>query len=544
MSDRDDSSSFDYIVIGAGSAGCVIANRLSEDPSASVLLLEAGGRDFHPGFRLPLLMGALINSGLYNWSYQTEPEPGLDNRRIRWPRGKVVGGTSTINGMVYSRGFPSDYDRWAAMGLEGWSYADVLPLFRKSEGHIERGGPLHGVDGPLVVAQARGRYELTDAFIAAGEQAGYPRNHDFNGETREGFGRYDFTVDRGRRCSTARAFLTPAATRPNLKVVLKALITRILFDGGRAGGVEYHRGGRICRATARREILLSAGAINSPQILMLSGIGDAEELTRHGIDVVRHLPGVGKNLQDHFDCGLIYECTRPVSLYRDLRVDRLAIALVAGLLLGRGPATIFPYEGAAFIRTRPELAEPDIQVHFMHGREDTAKVHWPRLSPGSPESHHGFTVRVSPVAAASRGTVSLRSADPAAAPVIRANYLSAPQDVETTVAGIKAMRSVVAQLAFDPYRGREIWPGPQVRSDSEIAEWLKQAGGTTFHPVGTCRMGLDEDAVVDARLRVHGVEGLRVADASVMPLIVSANTNAPTIMIGEKAAEMVRSSWS
>ncbi|MGO6986352.1 GMC family oxidoreductase [Rhizobium leguminosarum] len=533
---RDDAGQFDYIVIGAGSAGAVVAARLSENANNRVLLLEAGGMDNHPGFRLPLLMGAFIKSGIYNWGYETEPEPHLDDRRIPWPRGRVIGGTSTLNGMVYIRGVPSDYDGW---GLKGWSWDEVLPFFRKSEGHEDRGDPFHGTAGPLHVGRARGRNPLTQAFVEAGGQAGYPNNDDFNSARQEGFGFYDFTIRNGRRCGTARAFVRPSLSRKNLKLVTRALTTRIVIENGRATDVEYQSGNKLWRARAGRETILSAGAVNSPQILMLSGIGRAADLRGHGITPVLDLPGVGQNLQDHFDCCLVYESTAPVSLYRQLRVDRLAFALVRGLMFGKGAATVFPYEGGAFIRVQPGAEDPDIQIHFMHGREDTARLHGFGLGSGRPNDKHGFTLRVSPLRPESRGAIRLRSADPREAPVINANYLATEYDVQTTILGLRAMRQVVQQPAFDHCRGREIWPGQQVESDAEFRNWLGGAGGTTFHPVGTCTMGTAPDAVVDETLRVRGVEGLRVADASIMPRIVSGNTNAPSIMIGEKAAALI-----
>lgn len=525
---------FDYIVIGAGSAGAAVAARLSENSAHRVLLLEAGGMDRHPGFRLPLLMGAFIKSGIYNWGYVTEPEPHLDGRRIAWPRGKVIGGTSTLNGMVYIRGVPSDYDGW---GLKGWSWDEVLPFFRKAEGHEHRRDPLHGTSGPLHVRRAAGGHPLAEAFVSAGAQAGYPTNDDFNGPGQEGFGLYDFTIKNGRRCGTARAYVRPSLRRQNLKLVTHALVRRLIVEDGRVSGVEYERGGQICRADAAREVILSAGAINSPQILMLSGIGDARELKAVGIEPVLDLPGVGRNLQDHFDCALVYEAREPVSLYSQLRFDRAALAVLRGLVFGTGPATVFPYEGGAFIKVDPRESDPDIQVHFMHGREDTAQLH--AFSSQRPETKHGFTIRVSQLRPDSRGQVRLRSADPHDAPLMTANYLAADRDVQTTIQGLRAMRRVVEQRAFDRYRGREIAPGPEVASDVDFRHWLSRTGGTTFHPVGTCAMGHGPDAVVDEQLRLHGLAGLRIADASIMPRIISGNTNAASIMIGEKAAALI-----
>ena len=531
---------YDFIVIGAGSAGCVLANRLSADSKHSVLLIEAGGYDRHPLVQLPMLMGKLMHSRIYNWHYETEPEQELDGRRIYWPRGKALGGTSTINGMIYVRGNARDYDRWAQMGLKGWSYADVLPYFRKSEAHDQRRDEFHGETGALTVCRARSRNSLFDTFIEAGKQAGYPFNDDFNGADQEGFGRYDFTIRKGKRCSTAKAFLRPAMARPNLTIAIGALTRRIIVEGGRAVGVELFAGGDVRIVRAQREIILSAGAVNSPQLLMLSGIGDADDLGRNGVESVHHLPGVGKNLQDHVDVCVVYEAVKPVTLFSDLRIDRLTLAILQGFLFGEGVATTFPYEGGAFMKSRPGLEAPDIQAHFMPALEKTANLHWPKpFKRARVEDNHGMTIRVGPVNPESRGTISLRSADPRDPPRIQANYLKTEFDKQTTIAGVRMMREVMTQPAFDGIRGKEIAPGPDVQSESELKAWLKRAGGTTLHPVGTCKMGIDAMAVVDAELKVHGIDGLRVADASIMPIISSGNTNAPTIMIGEKAADMV-----
>lgn len=535
-----EAATYDHIVIGAGSAGCVVANRLSADPDRTVLLIEAGGKDRHPLVRLPMLMGKLMHSGIYNWRYHTEPEPEFDNREVYWPRGKALGGTSTINGMIYVRGNRADYDRWAQMGNPGWSYAEVLPYFRKSESHVERHDAYHGDDGPLTVCRARGHSPLYDRFIEAGVEAGYTSNDDFNGEVQDGFGRYDFTIRDGKRWSTSRAFLRPVMNRPNLTVATHALTHRIVIEKGRAVGVEYERGGKTIVARATREIVLSAGAVNAPQILMLSGIGDADELKQHGIAPVHHLPGVGRNLQDHVDVCVVYEINQPMTLYSDLRVDRLTRAIVEGTLFGRGVATTFPYEGGAFVRSRPGLAAPDIQAHFMPALEKTANLHWPKpFQRARVEDNHGVTIRVGPVNPESRGRITLRSADPRDPPRIFANYLATQFDKDTTIAGVQIIREVMAQPAFADILGEEIAPGPDKVSDADLMQWLKKAGGTTLHPVGTCKMGTDAEAVVDPELKVHGIDGLRVADASIMPIIASGNTNAPTIMIGEKAADMV-----
>ena len=532
--------SFDYVIVGAGSAGCVLANRLSADPDCSVLLIEAGSKDRNPLFRLPMLMGRLFHSGIYNWRYHTEPVPSLGGRSLYWPRGKVLGGSSTINGMVYVRGNRHDYDRWAQFGLAGWSYEDVLPVFRRSEGHVERGGDYHGTGGELTVCRARGANPLFDAFVEAGREAGHPVNDDFNGAEQLGFGRYDFTIRRGKRCSTSTAFLRPVRHRRNLTIVTDCLVRRVVVQGGRATGVEVADRDRARSIRAAREVILCGGTVNSPQLLMLSGIGPGEELGRHGIEVVHELPGVGRNLQDHVDCVIAYACTKPITLYRDLRADRMFRAVIEGMLFGRGIATTFPYEAGAFLKSRADLLAPDIQVHFMPALEKTANLHFPNPFGKAPEATHGFTMRVGPINPESRGWIGLGSADPAAPALIQPNYLEDEADCRTTIAGIRMVREVIGQPAFAAYRGAELAPSAAVESDAELTAWLRANAMTTFHPVGTCRMGTDPMAVVDDRLAVHGIAGLRIADASVMPVIVSGNTNAPAIMIGEKAAEFIR----
>ena len=533
--------SYDYIVVGAGSAGCVLANRLSADPDRSVLLIEAGGKDRNPLFRLPMLMGKLFHSGIYNWRYHTEPVPSLEGRSLYWPRGKVLGGSSTINGMIYVRGNRHDYDRWAQMGLPGWSYDEVVPAFCRSEGHLERDGAYHGTEGELTVCRARGGNPLFDAFVEAGRQAGHPVNDDFNGaDEQEGFGRYDFTIRRGRRCSASTAFLNPIRHRRNLTILTNSLVRRVVVEGGRATGIEVAQQGGARTIRAEREVILCAGTVNSPQLLMLSGIGPSDALKRHAIKAIHELPGVGRNLQDHVDCVLAYACTQPITLYRDLRADRLIRSVAEGMLFGRGLATTFPYEAGAFLKSRAEKVAPDIQVHFMPALESAANLHVPNPFRKAPlEDSHGFSLRVGPLNPESRGWIGLRSANPADAPLIQPNYLQSEADCRTTIAGIRMVRDVIAQPAFDAYRGPELAPGTAVQSDTDLTAWLRANAMTTFHPVGTCRMGGDPMAVVDARLAVQGIAGLRVADASVMPVIVSGNTNAPAIMIGEKAAEFI-----
>jgi choline dehydrogenase len=533
-------NNYDYIIVGAGSAGCVLANRLSVDPAHRVLLLEAGGRDRNPLFRLPMLMGKLFQSGIYNWHYHTEPVPTLNGRKLYWPRGKVLGGSSTINGMLYVRGNRHDYDRWAQLGNSGWSYEDVLPAFLRSESHEQRRDAFHNPDGELTVTRSRGRNPLFDTFVEAGLAAGYKANDDFNGAEQEGFGKYDFTIRNGKRWSTSFAFLRPALQRPNLVVETDAHLTRIVVENGRATGVEYAQGGEVKRAAAGSEIVLSAGTVNSPQALLLSGIGPADELRALGIDPVHDLPGVGKNMQDHVDCVMAWQCTKPVTLYKDLRADRIAFSVVEGMLLGTGITTTFPYEAGAFIRSRPELIGPDVQLHFMPALEATANLHLPNpFKKRAIEDVHGFTLRVGPVNPESRGEITLRSTDPMDKPKIQPNYLATQFDIDTMIRGIRLTREVIAQKPFDSCRGHEIAPGPGKLTEADLTAWLRATAMTTFHPVGTCKMGQDPMAVVDERLRVRGIAGLRVADASIMPIISSGNTNAPAIMIGERCAQFI-----
>ncbi len=533
---------YDYILVGAGSAGCVLANRLSANPNHRVLLLEAGGRDTNYLFRLPMLMGKLMHSGIYNWKYYTEPEAHLAGRRVYWPRGRVLGGSSTINGMIYVRGNRSDYDGWEQGGLPGWSYEKVLPLFKRSESHIDREDHYHGREGELTVQRARGSNAMFDAYVEAGQQAGYDFTDDFNGEQQAGFGRYDFTIRAGKRCSTARAFLAPAAKRPNLTVVTRALAHKVILEGKRATGVEYRVGQQVITARAAKEVVLASGVVNSPQLLMLSGIGDSEELGQHGIPVVHHLPGVGKNVQDHVDCCLEYECLQPVSLRRDLRIDRVALGALEASLFGTGFVSTFPYEAGSFMQSSPSLDVPDIQTHFMPATEATANLHWSLFSLGGRKDipkNHGMTIRVGPINPKSRGRIVLASNQPDEAPLIYANYLQHQSDIDTTIAGLHLMREVMAGKAFAGVIGREASPGLNKKTDADIAKWLVDAAMTTLHPVGSCKMGIDDEAVVDAELRVHGIDGLRVADASIMPTITRGNTNAPVIMIAEKASELI-----
>ena len=529
-----EAETFDFIVIGAGSAGCVLANRLTEDGKHRVLLLEAGGQDKSTLIHMPAGVGNLIKAkGPFNWGFWTEAEPNLDGRKLWWPRGKGWGGSSSINGMVYIRGHARDYDQWRQMGLTGWSYADVLPYFRRSETLETGADPYHGGDGPLHVTPAASKNPIYSGVIEAGRQAGYSTTADFNGHQQEGFGPYQLTIKNGKRWSAAAAYLKPALTRANLQAEVDARTSRVLVENGRAVGVEYVQGGRTVVARAAREVIVSAGAVQSPHILQLSGIGNPEHLREHGIAVTHTLPGVGENLQDHLDVILSWECPLPITAYSITKgLRKLAIG-VNYMLRNQGPGRENMLESGAFIRSRPELDRPDLQIHTVlaimkdHGNTVIAK--------------DGFSLHVCQLRPESRGRVSLRSADPADDPAIFANYLSAEEDRRALREGVKIARRVAAQPALDPYRTAEFQPGAEVQTDSEIDAWIRRASETIYHPVGTCRMGVagDANAVVDAELRVMGLQGLRVVDASVMPTLVSGNTNAPTIMVAEKAADLI-----
>ena len=527
---------FDYVIAGAGSAGCVLAARLSEDRNATVLLLEAGKRASNPLIRVPLLGAALFLGKTANWRWETEPEPHLDRRRVYQPRGKALGGSSVINGMVYIRGHARDYDLWAQSGLTGWSYADVLPYFRRSEASERRADPFHGEGGPLSVTRGRLESPLLDALIAAAASAGYNVTDDFNGLQQEGIGRYDYTIKNGRRHSVAVAFLAAARGRSNLAIRTECHAARIAIEGGRAVALDYLERGNAVRVRARREIIVSSGAFASPALLLRSGIGPAAEIASFGIPVVHDLPGVGRNMQDHLTIRALYAATKPVTLYSLRRPDRAGWAVLQALLFGTGPGTQMPFMAGGFLRTRPELERPDVQFNFVPALP-AAGVR--TVLRAAPEDRHGFFGAVCVLRPESRGAVKLRSPDPLDPPAIHGNYFAAENDRRTLRDGFRIMRRLFAQPSFDPYRGEELAPGAAATSDAAIDAHIRAQAYTMFHPVGTCRMGNDADSVVDAALRVHGIEGLRVVDASIMPEIIGGNTNAPVIMIAEKAADMI-----
>jgi choline dehydrogenase-like flavoprotein len=529
---------YDYIIVGGGSAGCVLANRLSENGRHRVCLLEAGPEDRTPFVRIPGAFAWFMFTKKYNWAFEAEPVSDIRNGEpVFCPQGKTLGGGSAINAMIYIRGHRVDYDHWAGLGNRGWSWEDLLPYFRKNECNERGADELHGGSGPLRVSDCRNYYSINERFLQAAEQAGFPANDDFNGPEQEGAGFYQFTIHEGRRCSAAHAYLAPARSRPNLDVLCRAQATRLLFDGKRANGVEYLDKAKTVRLTARREVLLSAGAYNSPKLLMLSGIGETEDLARNGIEPFHELPGVGQNLREHVDSCVLQESLKgdgfrssPAGLLR------MAPEPFRYLFGKKGKLESSVTQAGAFLKTSPDLEIPDVQLHFLPLLYDDSGRDLKLMG------HKGYSCHVCVLRPESTGRVTLRSADPGDPPRIDLNFLEHPNDRKTLVEGIRLARRILAAPAFDDYRGAEINPGPDAQSDDEILERAKQRLGLVYHPVGTCKMGRDQLAVVDHELRVHGLEGLRVVDASIMPTLIGGNTNAPAMVIGEKAADLILAS--
>lgn len=525
---------FDYVIVGGGTAGCVLANRLSSDGSASILLLEAGGSYRNPILPIPMMAGLSYFVKSTNWNYQTAREPHLNNRTIFWPRGKVLGGTSSINGMMYIRGHQQDYDNWAKSGLTGWAYKDVLPYFKRAEGHQDRSDEYHGNDGPFIVSRAKSDNPLYSTFIEACKQAGHPTTDDFNGFQQEGVGRQDFNIFKGRRVSTATAYLTPIKNRSNLTVITRAHVTRIKFDQQKAVSVYYSldgRGGQLEEASASREIILCGGTVNSPALLQLSGIGDPHLLQQYDIPIIASSPGVGKNLQDHLGAYVQNHCLKPITLYRLFRLDRAANALIRVLVFGDGPGASVPLEGGGFLRTKPDLKIPDIQLTFIPGLSlDTTR---------NKQGQHGFLTHFYLMRPKSKGCINITSPDPFDPPRIEPNSLAEESDRSVMRDGVRLVRRIMEQKAFSIYKGSELSPGSDITNDEEIDAWVRSNATTVWHPTGTCRMGTDENAVVDSELRVKGVSGLRIVDASIMPDIIGGNTATPTVMIAEKASDII-----
>ena len=532
MSETAYDAEFDYVIVGAGSAGAALAHRLSESGDHSVRVLEYGGSDNSIFIKMPTAFSIPMNMKRYDWGFHSEKEPGLKGRSLHQARGKVLGGSSSINGLVYVRGCAGDFEEWEELGAAGWGYQDVLPYFKRGEDCVYGGDAYRGDQGGLTTCNGNNmKNPLYRAFIKAGEQAGYGYTEDYNGYRQEGFGRMDMTVRDGVRCSTAMAYLKPAMNRPNLDIQTHALTTRVIMDGKTAVGVEYRQGGKTRRVRARKEVILSASSFNSPKLLMLSGIGPADHLKEHGIEVVHDLPGVGQNLQDHLEVWVQQECTQKITLNSWL--GPLAKAWIGAnwLFLKRGLGTSNQFESNGYIRSRAGMKYPDIQFHFLAGAI--------AYDGSSAFKGHGFQVHLGANKPKSRGWVKLKSADPEAPPEIVFNYFAEEEDKEAFRAGLRWTREIFAQPALDEYRGKEVSPGPDVQTDEQIDQWLAETAETAYHPAGSCRMGTDAMAVVDPECRVHGVRNLRVVDSSIMPTVTNGNLNAPTIMIGEKAADHI-----
>ncbi len=524
---------FDYIIVGAGSAGCVLANRLTEDSQTRVLLLEAGGTDRSIFIQMPTALSIPMNTKKYNWQYETEPEPHLNNRRLHCPRGKVLGGSSSINGMVYVRGNPMDFDNWQTLGAASWAYQNVLPYFRKAE-TFAGGGDLRyrGDQGPLHTCNGSMKNPLYQAFIDAGKQAGYPVSTDLNGYQQEGFGKFDMTVYKGQRWSSANAYIRPIKHRKNLVVRLQVLVKKVEISGNIATGVTYEKNGQSCTVHANCEVILASGAINSPQLLMVSGIGSATHLQQHNIPIIKDLPGVGQNLMDHLEFYMQYACRQPITLNSSL--DPLSKLLIGmrWMLDKRGLGGTNHFESGAFIRSRPDRACPDIQYHFLAGAFS--------YDGNSIVKDHGFQVHVGSMRSKSRGSVQLKSNDVHDKAKVFFNYMSHAEDWIDFRACVQQTRALFKQPAFEPYTGQELAPGIDKNNDETIDAFLKESLESAYHPCGTCKMGTDEQSVVDAQCKVYGIDKLRVVDASIMPQITTGNLNAPTIMIAEKAADMIK----
>lgn len=528
------SKQFDTIIVGGGSAGCVLANRLSEDINCSVLVLEAGRKDhaWDLFIHMPAALTYPIGSKFYDWCYESEPEPFMHNRRIYQGRGKVLGGSSSINGMIFQRANPMDYERWAGdPGMEGWDYAHCLPYFKRMENCLAGGDEYRGTEGPLELERGPVTNPLFTAFFEAVQQAGYELTDDVNGYKQEGFAPFDRNVRRGRRLSASRAYLHPVLKRPNLQVETKAFVTKILFEGKKAVGVEFVQRGQTQKIFAN-EIILSGGSINSPQLLLLSGVGNAAELEELGINIVHDLPGVGENLQDHLEVYVQFACKQPVSLYPALKWYNKPWIGLQWLLFKSGPAASNHFEGGGFVRSNEDVDYPNLMFHFL-----PVAI---RYDGTSPSGGHGYQVHIGPMYSDARGSVKLKSTDPTVHPALRFNYLSTDQDRREWVEAIHCARHILNQPAFEPFNGGEVSPGPSVQSNEEILDWVGKDGETAYHPSCTCKMGTDAMAVVDPNtMRVHGVEGLRVVDSSVMPYVPNANNYAPTMMLAEKAADLI-----